>query len=78
MVKGSKRNKQMFSNEEIEIIKRLYPNTPNKVIATWMPHTSTSISNKAYAMGLGKQRSILQLIAEMYLLHNGQMSKQVA
>lgn len=59
MVKGSKRNKQMFSNEEIEIIRRLYPNTPNKVIATWMPHTSTSISNKAYAMGLRKTKEYI-------------------
>ena len=60
MVKGSKRNKQMFSDEELEIIRRLYPNTPNKVIATWMPHTSTSISNKAYAMGIKKTKEYIR------------------
>ena len=60
MVKGSKRNKQMFSDEELEIIRRLYPNTPNKVIATFMPHTSTSISKKAYAMGIKKTKEYIR------------------
>ena len=54
MAKGSK--KLAFTEEELEIIRKLYPNTPNKVIATMMPHSFTSISKKAYMMGLKKSK----------------------
>ena len=60
MVKGSKKEKQMFTEEDLEMIKKLYPNTPNKVIATMIPHSSTSISNKAYAMGLKKTKEYIK------------------
>ena len=54
MAKGSK--KLAFTEEELEIIRKLYPNTPNKVIATMMPHSFTSISKKAHTMGLKKSK----------------------
>ena len=58
MAKGSK--KLAFTEEELEIIKKLYPNTPNKVIATWMPHSSTSISKKANEIGLKKTKEYIR------------------
>ena len=54
MAKGSK--KLSFTEEELEIIRKLYADTPNKVIATMMPHSFTSISKKAYMMGLKKTK----------------------
>ena len=56
MAKGSKKLHNAFTEEELEIIRKLYPNTPNKVIATWMPHSATSISKKANTMGLKKSK----------------------
>ena len=61
MAKGSK--KLAFTDEELEIIRKFYPNTPNKVIATWMPHSATSISKKANQMGLKKTKE--------YIIENG-------
>ena len=58
MAKGSK--KLAFTEEELEIIRKLYPNTPNKVIATWMPHSSTSISKKANDIGLKKTKEYIR------------------
>ena len=58
MSKGNK--KLAFTEEELEIIKKLYPTTPNKVIATWMPHSSTSISKKANQMGLKKTKEYIR------------------
>ena len=58
MAKGSK--KLPFTMEELEIIRKLYPNTPNKVIATWMPHSATSISKKANQMGLKKTKEYIR------------------
>lgn len=57
-MKGSK--KIPFTEEHLEIIRKLYPNTPNKVIATWMPHSSISISKKAHEMGLRKTKEYLK------------------
>ncbi len=54
MAKGSK--KLAFTEEELEIIRKLYADTPNKVIATMMPHSFTSISKKAHTMGLKKTK----------------------
>ena len=54
MAKGSK--KLAFTEKELEIIRQLYPNTPNKVIATYMPHSASSISKKANTMGLKKSK----------------------
>jgi hypothetical protein len=61
MVKGSKKKVKRFTEEELEIIRKLYPNTPNKVIATWMPHSDTSISAKAYKMGLKKDKEYIKM-----------------
>lgn len=61
MVKGSKKKVKRFTEEELEIIRKLYPNTPNKVIATWMPHSATSISGKAYKMGLKKDKEYIKM-----------------
>ena len=58
MAKGSK--KLAFTEKELEIIRQLYPNTPNKVIATMMPHSFTSISKKAYMMGLKKTKEYIK------------------
>ena len=58
MAKGSK--KLAFTEEELEIIRKLYPNTPNKVIATWMPHSSISISKKANEIGLKKTKEYIR------------------
>ena len=54
MAKGSK--KLAFTEEELKLIRKLYADTPNKVIATMMPHYFTSISKKAYMMGLKKTK----------------------
>jgi hypothetical protein len=56
MAKQSKKLHNAFTEEELEIIRKLYPNTPNKVIATMMPHSFTSISKKANEMGLKKTK----------------------
>ena len=58
MAKGSK--KLAFTEEELEIIRKLYPNTPNKVIATMMPHSATSISKKANQIGLKKTKDYIR------------------
>jgi hypothetical protein len=46
MATKSKKLHNAFTEEHLEIITKLYADTPNKVIATWMPHSSTSISKK--------------------------------
>ena len=58
MVKGGK--KLAFTEEELEMIRQLYPNTPNKVIATMIPHSATSISKKANTMGLKKTKEYIR------------------
>ena len=56
MAKESKKLHNAFTDEELEIITKLYADTPNKVIATMMPHSFTSISKKANEMGLKKTK----------------------
>lgn len=60
MLKEHKRTLHKFSDKHLEIITKLYPNTPNKVIATLMPHSSTSISKKANQMGLKKTKEYIR------------------
>jgi len=56
MAKQSKKLHNAFTDEHLEIIKKVYPDTPNKVIATMIPHSATSISKKAHTMGLKKTK----------------------
>lgn len=56
MLKESKKLHNAFTEEELELIRKVYADTPNKVIATMMPHSFTSISKKAYMMGLKKTK----------------------
>ena len=56
MAKESKKLRNAFTDEHLEIIKQLYSNTPNKVIATFLPHSAISISKKANTMGLKKSK----------------------
>jgi hypothetical protein len=56
MAKESKKLHNAFTDEHLEIIKKVYPDTPNKVIATMIPHSATSISKKAHTMGLKKTK----------------------
>ena len=60
MAKGSKKLHNAFTEEELELIRKLYPNTPNKVIATMIPHSATSISKKANTMGLKKTKEYIR------------------
>jgi len=54
-----KNRKLPYTEEELLIITKLYATTPAKVIATWMPHSSISISKKAHTMGLRKDKKYL-------------------
>ena len=56
MAKESKKLHNAFTDEHLEIIKKVYADTPNKVIATMIPHSATSISKKAHTMGLKKTK----------------------
>jgi hypothetical protein len=60
MAKGNKKLHNAFTEEHLEIIRKMYADTPNKVIATWMPHSSTSISKKANQMGLKKTKEYIR------------------
>jgi hypothetical protein len=56
MATKSKKLHNAFTEEHLEIITNLYADTPNKVIATMMPHSFSSISKKANQMGLKKTK----------------------
>jgi hypothetical protein len=56
MATKSKKLHNAFTEEHLEIIRKMYADTPNKVIATMMPHSFTSISKKANQMGLKKTK----------------------
>jgi hypothetical protein len=60
MAKEFKKLHNAFTEEHLEIIRKLYADTPNKVIATMMPHSSTSISKKANQMGLKKTKEYIR------------------
>ena len=60
MAKKSKKLHNAFTEEHYEIIRKLYADTPNKVIATMIPHSSTSISKKANQMGLKKTKEYIR------------------
>ena len=60
MAKESKKLQNAFTEEHYEIIKKLYADTPNKVIATMIPHSATSISKKANQMGLKKSKEYIR------------------
>jgi hypothetical protein len=60
MATKNKKLHNAFTEEHLEIIRKLYADTPNKVIATWMPHSSTSISKKANQMGLKKTKEYIR------------------
>ena len=60
MAKILKKLHNAYTDEHLEIIRKLYANTPNKVIATMMPHSSTSISKKANEMGLKKTKKYIR------------------
>jgi hypothetical protein len=60
MATKSKKLHNAFTEEHLEIIRKLYADTPNKVIATMMPHSSTSISKKANQMGLKKTKEYIR------------------
>jgi hypothetical protein len=56
MATKSKKLHNAFTEEHLEIIRKMYADTPNKVIATMMPHSFSSISKKANQMGLKKTK----------------------
>ena len=60
MAKGSKKLHNAFTEEHLEIIRKVYADTPNKVIATMIPHSATSISKKANTMGLKKTKEYIR------------------
>ena len=60
MATKSKKLHNVFTEEHLEIITKLYADTPNKVIATMMPHSATSISKKANQMGLKKTKEYIR------------------
>jgi hypothetical protein len=60
MATKSKKLHNAFTEEHLEIIRKLYADTPNKVIATMIPHSATSISKKANQMGLKKTKEYIR------------------
>ncbi len=60
MAKQSKKLYNAFTEEHLEIIRKVYADTPNKVIATMIPHSATSISKKANTMGLKKTKEYIR------------------
>ena len=60
MAKGSKKLHNAFTEEHLEIIRKVYADTPNKVIATMIPHSATSISKKANEIGLKKTKDYIR------------------
>ena len=60
MAKEFKKLHNAFTEEHLELIRKLYADTPNKVIATMMPHSSTSISKKANEIGLKKTKEYIR------------------
>ena len=73
-----KNRKLLYTEEELEIIRKLYATTPAKVIATWMPHSSISISKKAHSMGLRKDKKYLSEHAKKIALEQWQNEKTSA
>jgi hypothetical protein len=70
-----KNRKLPYTEEELLIITKLYATTPAKVIATWMPHSSISISKKAHTMGLRKDKKYLKEHARKIALAQWQNEK---
>jgi hypothetical protein len=70
-----KNRKLPYTEEELLIITKLYATTPAKVIATWMPHSSISISKKAHTMGLKKDKKYLSEHARKIALAQWQNEK---
>ena len=60
MAKESKKLHNAFTEEHLEIIRKVYADTPNKVIATMMPHSASSISKKANEIGLKKTKEYIR------------------
>ena len=60
MAKASKKLHNAFTEKHLEIIRKVYADTPNKVIATMIPHSATSISKKANTMGLKKTKEYIR------------------
>ena len=56
-----KNRKLPYTEEELEIITKLYATTPAKIIATWMPHSYISISKKDHTMVLRKTKEYLSV-----------------
>ena len=73
-----KNRKLPYTEEELEIITKLYATTPAKVIATWMPHSSISISKKAHTMGLRKTKEYLSVQGRKIALEQWQNDKTSA
>jgi len=70
------KNKRLpYTEEELEIITKMYPTTPAKIIATWMPHSFISISKKAHLMGLKKDKKYLSEQAKKIALAQWQNIK---
>lgn len=70
-----KNKKLPYTEEELEIITKLYATTPAKIIATWMPHSFISISKKAHMMGLKKDKKYLSEHAKKIALAQWQNEK---
>lgn len=73
-----KNRKLPYTEEELLIITKLYATTPAKVISTWMPHSSISISKKAHTMGLRKTKEYLSVHARKIALAQWQNEKTSA
>ena len=73
-----KNRKLPYTEEELLIITKLYAITPAKVISTWMPHSSISISKKAHTMGLRKDKKYLSEHAKKIALEQWQNEKTSA
>ena len=75
-----KNKKLTYTKEELEMITKFYSTTPAKVMATWMPHSSISISKKAHTLGLKKDKKYLSEHARKIALEqwNNEKSSSIA
>jgi hypothetical protein len=70
-----KSRKLPYTEQELEMIIKFYSTTPAKVMATWMPHSSISISKKANDMGLRKDKKYLSVQGRKIALAQWQNEK---
>jgi hypothetical protein len=63
---AKKATKGLWSNSDVNLLKKLFPNNPTAQIAARFGRSAKTVEKKAYRMGLRKSKKYLKALGRVY------------